>query len=131
MYGIEWAQPAIVAEALAQAAVHPDRLRGFLHGTETGSRQSGEKMPLLIDLLDEVKADHKLATAVRYNDSNKMYDGILARASDSAIKIGSKVRVDADMLEERTAEMFHLAVYLGTCAAFHPPKDPRFDFFYM
>lgn len=131
MCGIEWAQPAIVAQALAQAALHGDRLKGFLHASDAAVRQSAEKTPSLIELLEEVQADRELASAVRYEDQNKVYDGVLGRASDAALKIVSKVRVGPDELEERTAEMFHLAVYIGACAAFHPRKDPRFEFFLM
>lgn len=131
MYGVEWEQPAIVAEALAEASVHKNRLQDFLVAAEKASLDVKGKMPPILDLMHEVAADPVLSKAAHWEDDNKIYDGVLARAADEAIRLCSKVRVNAEELEERTAEMFQMALYAAACAAIHPPKEPKFDFILM
>ncbi len=135
MYGLEWKQPAIVAEALAQAAVHGNDIKAFLLESEKlsrdSARQQDQKMPCIVSLLEDVKADEKLANAARMEDSNKIRDGVLKRAKDEIISIASRVRVSPEELDERTAEMFDSCVYMASSAAFHPPNYSKFDFFLM
>ncbi|RYP54420.1 hypothetical protein DL768_000791 [Monosporascus sp. mg162] len=133
MYGIEWRQPAVVAMALAQAAVHGDEggLRNFLLTADRQARaaSSSEPMPAIIDLLEAVRADEKLARAARMSDGNKIWDGVLGRAWGEALAVASRVRVNPDDLDERTAEMYHAAIYEGASAALRPGKEPKWDFF--
>ncbi|XDG02298.1 hypothetical protein ABKA04_001913 [Annulohypoxylon sp. FPYF3050] len=129
MYGVEWKQPAIVAMGLAQAAVHHDDLRNFLLTAEEAAKSKSDPMPTIASLLEEVKANKKLATAAKFEDNRKLHDGVFARAWDEVIEITSRVRVKPEELEERTAEMYHTAVYEGASAAFYPGKEPKFDFF--
>ncbi|RYP11776.1 hypothetical protein DL765_007618 [Monosporascus sp. GIB2] len=134
MYGVEWRQPAVVAMALAQAAVHGDQggLRNFLLTADRQARaasSSSEPMPAIVDLLEAVRADEKLARSARLSDGNKIRDGVLGRAWDEAVAVASRVRVNPDELDERTAEMFHAAIYEGASAALRPGKEPKWDFF--
>ncbi|XXH00452.1 ubiquitin-specific protease ubp15 [Hypoxylon texense] len=129
MYGVEWKQPAMVAMGLAQAAVHQDNLRGFLLEAEKASESVSAPMPSITSLLEEVGASEKIATSAHTNDGNKIRDGVLARAWDETIAITSRVRVKPEELDEKTAEMYHTAIYGGSLAAFHPGKEPKFDFF--
>ncbi|KAI1205932.1 uncharacterized protein F4807DRAFT_441007 [Annulohypoxylon truncatum] len=131
MYGVEWKQPAIVAMALAQAAVHDDDLRKFLITAEDASKSKPDSMPTIASLLEEVKSNKKLATSAKFEDGEKLRDGVFARAWDEIIEIASKVRVKPEELDEKTAEMYHTAIYEGTSAAFYPNKEPKFDFFLM
>ncbi|UKZ83563.1 hypothetical protein TrVFT333_011372 [Trichoderma virens FT-333] len=113
MYGIEWRQPAIIAEGLAQAAVHENRVGVFLTKLFESVGQFSEK----------------LATSARFGDSNKVYDGVFVRAPDEALEFLKQVRVREDELDERLAEMAHSCAYVATTAAFHPPNVPKLDFF--
>ncbi|KAL7913652.1 hypothetical protein GGI35DRAFT_438183 [Trichoderma velutinum] len=132
MYGIEWHQPAIVAEGLAQAAVHENRVGGFLTKVEQAASsqpQSAQRTPLP-ELFESVKQySKKLATSAQYEDSNKIYDGVFVRAPDEALEFLKQVRVGEDELDERLAEMVHSCAYVAATAAFHPPNTPKFDFF--
>jgi hypothetical protein len=103
MYGVEWAQPAIVAEALAEASVHQNPLGGFLAAAEKASLDVTGPMPPVLDLV----------------------------AAAETTRLCARVRVAAEELEERTAEMFQATVYVAAAAAAHPPKEPKFDFFLM
>ncbi|CAJ2508118.1 Uu.00g093040.m01.CDS01 [Anthostomella pinea] len=129
MYGVEWQQPAIVAMALAQAAVHEDNLRSFLLTAEEASKSASTPMPSIASLLDVVKADEKLATAAILGDSNKVRDGVLTRARDEIIRIAGQVKIKPEELDERTVEMYNTAIYEGAAAAIRPGKDAKFDFF--
>ena len=61
-FGVEFQQPAIVAEALAQAAVHDNWIGPFLHGAEEAAASIDESKGL-VQLLNEIRADKKLSTA--------------------------------------------------------------------
>ncbi|KAK2023977.1 HypA protein [Colletotrichum zoysiae] len=132
MYGVEWEQPAIVAEGLAQAAVHKNQLKGFFEETERRANETTTTtttMPRIADLVDEIRADRKLATAAEMKDANKIFDGVLKRAPEEMMGVTSKVKVRPEELDERTAEMFHTAFYVAGGAALRPGKEAKWDFF--
>ncbi|KAI1654881.1 hypothetical protein F4813DRAFT_368789 [Daldinia decipiens] len=132
MYGVEWKQPAIVAMALAQAAVHKDDLRKFLYTTEEAAKSNTEPMPSIESLLREVKANEKLSTSIHGTDEpTKISKGIFGKAWDEIVELASRVKVKPEELDERNAEMYHISVYEGASAAFYPGKEPKFDFFIM
>ena len=104
-FGIEFKQPAIIAEALAQAAVHDAWLTAYFKGTEAAARANSQSTSKsLVQLIDEVRADRKLSTAAHWEDRNKIRDGILVRAPEEMIKYGSQWIVPVNQLEEKTAE---------------------------
>lgn len=135
MYGVEWAQEAVVAEALAQTAVHSGDIGAFLLGAERAAaerRQSHPDGPAVMELMAEVRGNEKLATAARPGDANKVRDGVLVRAKEDMIAFAAKVRVRPEEVEERTAEMFDAALFVAAAAALvQPRKHPKFDFFLM
>ncbi|KAK3359739.1 hypothetical protein B0T25DRAFT_564723 [Lasiosphaeria hispida] len=130
MFGMEWRQPAIVAEALAQTAVHGIDIRGFLIEAESAAKEGPGTGPI-VDLFEAVRGDEKLAGAVRNEDGNKLRDGVLKRAKDEIISLAARVKVLPEELEEKTAEMFDACVYMASAAAIHPGKIPKYDFFLM
>ncbi|TLD19723.1 hypothetical protein PspLS_09495 [Pyricularia sp. CBS 133598] len=134
MYGIEWNQPVIVAEGLAQACVHRDDLRTFMLGAETLSREQRQKghdeMGSILSLYEAIPRDEKISSAAREEDANKMRDGVLSRAGDEMAALAARVRVKPEELHERTVEMFNAAVYVAAGAAVaRPVKHAKFDFF--
>jgi hypothetical protein len=134
MYGVEWAQPAIVAEALAEACSHPDNLREYLvPAEEEAAKQhsSSPKQERIIDLYRAVAADEKLAHAAHWDDPNKIHNGVLARAKDEMMAIATRVRVGEDEVDERTAEMCDAAFLMAASAAVYPGKHIKFDFYLM
>ena len=133
MYGVEWEQPAIVAEGLAQAAVHGNDIGGFLLECERRGEENGEEMGEILGLYEAVGRDETLRRAVRMGDGNKVRDGVLVRAREEIIEIARRVRVRAEEgeVERRTAEMFDACVYVAGAAAVRGGKVPKFDFFLM
>lgn len=134
MYGLEWQQPAIIAEGLAQTAIHENRLGDFLTRAETAanarSDQPQSHQPYA-ELFEAARNNEKLARSADFGDSNKIYDGVMVRAPDETIELLSRVKVRPEELEERTAEMYHTAAWVATTAAWHPPHVPKYDFFLM
>ncbi|KAL2135403.1 hypothetical protein VTI74DRAFT_8636 [Chaetomium olivicolor] len=137
MYGVEWHQEAIVAEALAQTAVHQGDIGGYLLEAERVARESGNgdggKKVGIMELLEEIRGNEKLASAARNEDANKIRDGVLARAKEEMISVAARVRVRPEEVEERTAEMFNSAVFVAAAASLvkEGEKENKFDFFLM
>lgn len=107
-FGVEFEQPVIVAEALAQAAAHDNWMSPFLLGAEKAAASSSDSTSLVV-LLDEIRDDQKLSTAAHWDDGNKIRDGILVRAPNEMVKYASKFRVKEQELEAKTAEMTNAA----------------------
>lgn len=107
-FGVEFKQPAIVAEALAEAAVHDSWIGPFMLDAEKLATSSGKGKPM-VELLDEVRADKKLSTAAHWGDSNKIRDGILVRAPDEMVRIAAKWKVRPCTIIEKTAEMTNVS----------------------
>ncbi|KAL1644420.1 hypothetical protein SLS58_004334 [Diplodia intermedia] len=138
-FGIEFAQPAIVAEALAQAATHDAWIGDYLLGAEkvAEERKKGGKADAgvtLVQLLDEIRANEKTASAARWEDRNRLRDGVIKRAGKEMCEIAAKWVVSDGgaerELERKTAEMMDASVFF-TAAAQRAPHTHKMDFFYM
>lgn len=111
-FGIEFRQPAIMAEALAQAAVHDSWMSPLFLGCEkTAASHRGKHKPkkTIVQLLQEAKNDGNLSKAAHWEDGNKIREGILKRAPNEMIALASQYTVNEDELEEKTAEMINAA----------------------
>lgn len=141
MYGVEWKQPAIVAEGLAQACVHRPDFKDFFLAAERNANEAypspATKMPRIVALYQEARDDPKLSTAVEHvadMGGPRFADSVLKRAKDEMLRVVSKVKVWPEEVDERTAEMFDADVYMAASAALQGPKlgkHPKFDFFLM
>lgn len=89
-------------------------------------------MPPLLALYEGIRDDHRLANAVRVEDgADKIQDGILSRAKEEMLAVLQQVRVGPDEVDERTAEMLHTIIFVGSSAAIHPPHHVKYDFSLM
>ena len=129
-YGIEFKQPAIVAEALAQAACHNKWIGQYLIAAEKAAKDQSQPSKSIVQLLDEIHDDKELSVAAHWSDGNKIRDRILPRAGEKMINYGAQFRVKPEQLHEKTAEMTN-AVCLYTAAAQHPPNMVMYDFYFM
>lgn len=107
-FAVEFKQPSIAAEALAQAAVHDSWIGPFMLNAEKAAASSDRGKPM-VELLDEIRADKKLSSAADWDDSNKIRDGILVRAPDEMIRIAAKWKVLPCAIIEKTAEMTNVS----------------------
>ncbi|EMC91151.1 hypothetical protein BAUCODRAFT_80670 [Baudoinia panamericana UAMH 10762] len=130
-FGIEFKQPAVIAEALAQAAVHGPYMSKFLLPAEAAAQKHTDKPSRnIVELLDEIHADEGLLAAPKWSDGNKLRDGIIGRGADQMINYASQFHVEPDELERKTAEMTNAAVYY-TAGSQRPDKKIMYDFYYM
>ncbi|CAK7273824.1 hypothetical protein SEPCBS57363_005846 [Sporothrix epigloea] len=137
MFGIEWGQPAIVAQGLAQAAIHKLHiLDEFLQDAEKSAAASPDKdepPASILSLFQEAAATPAVSSSAHWKDANKLVDGVLGRAREEMTAIAARVSVPAteEGLAARTAEMAEACVYVAASAALHPTKLPKFDFFLL
>ncbi|RBR15124.1 uncharacterized protein FIESC28_07440 [Fusarium coffeatum] len=133
LYGMEWEQPMIIAAALAQTAVHRDDYHEFLSSAakKAEGADAPPKMKTIPGLYEDVVKDETLVKSSHWEDSNRVFDGVLTRAKEEMINLAARVRVEESELDERTAEMVHNSAFVASGAAFHPPYHPRFDFILM
>lgn len=131
-FGLEYNQPAIVAQALAQAAVHDDWMgREYFVPAERlagGIGKRGQKS--MLELLNEIRADKKLANSTKWSDGNKILEGPLSRAGDEMLKYASQYTVSEDQIQDRIADMINTVVYY-TSAAQRTDKKVKIDFFFI
>ncbi|KAK9546256.1 hypothetical protein V6Z88_009217 [Aspergillus fumigatus] len=109
-FGLEFDQPAIVAEGLAQTAVHEDWIGQLylLPGEKAagGIGKPGKKS--LLQILNEIRTDKRLAESVKWADGNKIRDGVLKRAPEEMIRYAAQVSVSAEQMEDKLAELLNL-----------------------
>ncbi|RYC54179.1 hypothetical protein CHU98_g12030, partial [Xylaria longipes] len=136
--GIEFDQPAIVAEALAQAASH-DRMNieDVLFAAEkkavASNRGASPKESPLIDLVHAVRANDRVRTAPVWSDLGaKMKAGVVGRAGSEMAVIASQFTISANEadLQRRTAEMVSVCAYMAG-AVHKPGRARKIDFFVM
>jgi hypothetical protein len=113
-FGIEFRQPAIIAQALAQAAVHQGYLAGDFYepvaaaaAATAGEGNSGGKS--LLGIMDEMRGDQKLRDGARHEDTDVFADGILRRAGAEVIRYCSQWTVAEDEISEKLVEMITTA----------------------
>jgi hypothetical protein len=111
-FGVEFHQPAIIAEGLAQACVHDNWMKSFFLIVEEAAnkkRTEGDRKTI-VQLLEEVKNDEELSNAAHWGDGNKIRDGVMKRALDKMVALASQYTIqEDDDLEEKTAEMINAA----------------------
>ncbi|EXJ93831.1 hypothetical protein A1O1_02224 [Capronia coronata CBS 617.96] len=128
-FGVDFKQPAIIVEALAQAAIHDNWTAKYLHAAEDAAK-TAKSSKSLVQLIHESFQDDKLHTSAHWDDGNKVRDGVLVRAPDEMIALAAQWSVEPDQLDKKTAEMINAAVYF-TGAAQRPTKQIKFDFFFI
>ncbi|KAI4591844.1 hypothetical protein KJ359_012163 [Pestalotiopsis sp. 9143b] len=131
--GIEFEQPTIVAEALAQAASdHAFGAGPFMRNVEATALQTPDaESRRLVDLVHEVRSNDKTRTAARWDDLQwKMKNGVLGRGMEDIVAVAAQYRVKPETLERQTAEMISCCSYF-TGAAQRPGKARKLDFFLM
>ncbi|KAG6007654.1 hypothetical protein E4U21_005735 [Claviceps maximensis] len=133
--GIEFQQPVIMAEALAQAAAHDDSHIGTFFAAcedQAGIAYPAQNPKSLLQLLGEARGQDAIRLAPRWDDfGNKMRDGVVGRACmDLAFLASQFVIQKPEHLRRRTAEMISACAYVAG-ASQRPGRKRKIDFFYM
>lgn len=108
-FGLEFNQPAIVAQALAQAAVHDDWMgRDYFLPAERLAGEIGKPgQKSLLQLLNEIRNDQTLKSSVKFSDTNKFRDGVLHRAPQEILQYAAQYTVSAEQIPEKLADMIN------------------------
>lgn len=108
--GLEFNQPAIVAQALAQTAVHEDKLGcEFFFPTEQRVKNNpNPENKSLFQLLNELGADKELHSVVKQSDVNKIFV-LLSRAPERFLGSAAQYVVPENKLQESLAEMINIS----------------------
>ncbi|KAJ9609613.1 hypothetical protein H2200_005941 [Cladophialophora chaetospira] len=134
-FGVEFEQPAIIAEALAQAAVHPVGGARYLLRVEELAKSS----PIwtvrdeLTSLFLKARANPVIKDADCWKPGSYERDGdVFDVAPPALVDLAATYRLDRgmseDLLHEHIAEMINVVAWF-TCAAQRSDKQPKFDFF--
>ena len=129
-FGVEFEQPAIIVEALAQAAIHDNWTAKFLYDAENKAKEGKTPSKSMVQLLKDCRANQKIKNSPHFDDPNKVRDGVLVRAPNEMIELCSQWRVSPDEIEKKTAEMINGNAWFAGAAQM-PPKQVKFDFFYI
>lgn len=136
-FGIEFSQPAIIVEALAQAAIHDNWPEKFLTQTFEKAKKrldNKEKPRSLLSILEAARKDSTVRDSPHESDGNKVRDGVLKRALPQVVDLCSQwtVTPDAEDIRLKTAEMINFCAYFSGAAQHASRKKAiKFDFFYM
>lgn len=136
-FGVEFEQPAIVAEALAQAAIHPQRASSFLQYTQQldATKSPWTLRNSLRDLFVEARRNEHISKATCWSagsyDRNRDFWSELPPAF---VELAGSYKLDPAMSPEdfhmRTAEFINVTIWMA-CAAQRPDKQAKFDFYLM
>lgn len=122
--GLEFKQPLLLAEGLAQSAVHHDWWYiDFLTNSEKLARKAEEPALPLATLIDMMREDPKLSTASSLEfhtqarkhsgiwamDKEMARDGVLGNARQEYLRLAARWRVDPNDVERATAELINTA----------------------
>ncbi|OQO07689.1 hypothetical protein B0A48_07386 [Cryoendolithus antarcticus] len=131
-FAIESAQPALVAEALAETAVHDAWIGNYLKPAEAaanGHRDRPSKS--IVELIEAMHSDQTLRDAVRWSDSSMLRDGIISRAGERMVGYASQYQIrPMDDIKYKTAEMINAVAYF-TGGAQRDDYEPKYDFYYI
>ncbi|QIW99251.1 hypothetical protein AMS68_004769 [Peltaster fructicola] len=130
--GIEFQQPSIIAEGLAQAATHDSAgIEGFFLNSEALALESNAPSKSLIELFHEVRDTEKIRTAARVQDGPvRVREGVIGRAGAEITALASQYKVKPDELERAVAEMISCNAFISG-AAQRARKVHKIDFFHM
>ncbi|KKK23172.1 hypothetical protein ARAM_002143 [Aspergillus rambellii] len=132
--GIEFEQPSIIAEALAQAAAHDSfgTSHYFSSAEERATVHETGSMPLA-ELLHDISNTPSLVSVGRAQGligTMKMKRAVLPDAGEDIIDIAARFRVTPETLEKRTAEVINLGAYMAGSAQ-RTGYARKIDFFFM
>ena len=108
-FGLEFTQPVTVAEALSEMTFHPTYYDPFFNEADEKARKRGPQSEHMIDLICELGADETLKNSIKWDDPNKIRDGLLPRGKDRFADYASRWTVQADDLAERLAEVTNIS----------------------
>jgi hypothetical protein len=130
-FGVEFHQPSIVAEGLAQIASHePGHVWSpFFMRSEQLAQSDAVQAKHLTELYAEVRANTKIRASASLQDGPFRGQHHIGRAVDELVPIAAKFKVSPNDVERAAAEIFSTSAF--TTAAQKDGKQRKVDFFYL
>jgi hypothetical protein len=133
--GAEFAQPSVIAEALAQAAAHDSFETDWYFQTceKKAEALKDQPSPSLMELLGQLQMTDAITAAAKtpgFIGTMKMKKCLFANAGEEITSLAAQFRVTEENLERRTAESISFCAYLAG-ATQRPDKTYKVDFFFM
>ncbi|OQV09749.1 hypothetical protein CLAIMM_13838 [Cladophialophora immunda] len=127
-FGVEFEQPGIIAEAMAQTAVHLRCFAPYLLGSE--KLASGTQSKPLINIFQEIRQDPSLYDLSYWDGGSTLDDNVLGNAPPRLTELAAQWQVSPNEhdLDQATAEMINVNAWVTACAQ-RPPKEVKLDFF--
>ncbi|KAM0449882.1 hypothetical protein ACHAO4_007184 [Trichoderma viride] len=123
-------QPAIIAQGLAQSAIHDTYVGDFLAKVDKAAAAKPPSKRLnTCELYEQVHSDPDFVNSVRNGKPNKILNGVEVLCPDEGVEYLAQFKADPNNLAEGITENIHAAAYMASACVFHPPDYPRFDFF--
>ncbi|KAJ5659304.1 hypothetical protein N7507_005755 [Penicillium longicatenatum] len=127
-FALEFQQPSLMAEALAQIATIPTW--NFEEILLPAEKVAGDfKSKPLIEIMEDMRKDERVMAAPQWSNFNKLLD-VIANVPDALIKYASQFTVTEDQLDEKVAELMETSAYVFG-ATQRPGKVPRIEFLLM
>ena len=127
-FGIEFGDPTIVVEGIAQTAIHANEVAIPLQKAEASSK--GQVSRSMFDLIQDVMSDPSIRNAPAWGDGSIIEDDFLLEAPERLTTLAGAWKVDLSEFEEKVAEMINVNAYF-TGAAQRPTKKIKMDFFFI
>ncbi|KAI5283812.1 hypothetical protein KEM54_001822 [Ascosphaera aggregata] len=130
-FGLEFEQPAIVAQALAETATHANEelSKFFLNAEQKANQRKGEQSAHLVEIQKNIYESQAIRESVLWEDAEKL-NFLIRRAASEIIDYTSQFRVDSDNLDEKMAEVMNAAAYAMGVSQ-RTDKPVKFDFYYL
>lgn len=136
-FGVEFEQPAVIAEAFAQAAIHPQRASSFLRATEelASSKKPWSHADSLKNVFIQARQDPVVSRAEcwkagSYDRNRDFWADLPPEFVELATNYKLDPSISAEDLHMRTAEFLSVTAWFA-CAAQRRDKQPKFDFYLM
>ncbi|KAF7183618.1 hypothetical protein CNMCM7691_003897 [Aspergillus felis] len=129
-YALEFRQPCLVAEALAQTAIHWTwSLDKVLKPAEQIRPSSPKEKKPMLQILNEMRSDASVTNAPNWDDMYKI-ETLCDRATNRLIHHISQFTVAEDEIDETIADIMDVNAYM-TAASQNPTKELKLDFFFI
>lgn len=103
-FGVEFQQPAIIAEALAEAALHADELGEYFDAIGEVEREAKGESVGLYQLYNELRGNKKVMGVTQFGVRLRFGEEIMTRAREEMIGVARRYTVKEEELEERMLE---------------------------
>ena len=108
--GVEFNQPALIVEALAQTATHNKTLQAFLTKAEKLAILNGKPTgKSLASIVKTIYGDERIRATMSWTEPNKFGNGPVQKAEKELLEYAAQWNVGPDQLKEKMAELTNAA----------------------